>query len=111
MKGSFAMGINISHGANRYGQIYRSASAVAALGHQLAYVLKPSDWRTVQHLFGGKRKSDDTLISPKQARQIAAALRKAAGHPKMSADGALDAAEFATAAALAADLGEPWSWS
>jgi hypothetical protein len=105
------MGINISHGTNRYGQIYRSGSAVAALGHQLAYVLNPSDWRTVQHLFGGKRRSDDELVGPKEARKIAAVLRKAASHPKMSADGALDATEFATAATLAADSGEPWSWS
>lgn len=105
------MGINISHGTNRYGQIYRSGSAVAALGRQLAYVLKPSDWRTLQHLFDGKRMSDDDLIGPAEARRIAAALRKAAGHPKMSADGALDATEFANAATLAADSGEPWTWS
>lgn len=105
------MGINISHGTDRYGQIYRSATAVAALGRHLAYVLSPSDWRTVRHLFDGKRMSDDELIGPAEARKIAAVLRKAAAHPKMSADGALDAAEFATAASLAADSGEPWTWS
>jgi hypothetical protein len=105
------MGINISHGTNRYGQIYRSGSAVAALGHQLAYVLSPSDWRTIQYLFSGKRRSDDELVGPDEARRIAVVLRKAASHSKMSADGALDALEFATAADLAADSGEPWTWS
>lgn len=105
------MGINISHGTNQYGQIYRSGSALSALGHQLAYVLKPSDWCTVQYLFSGKRRSDDELVGPDEARKIALVLRKAAAHPKMSADDALDAAEFASAATLAADSGEPWTWS
>lgn len=105
------MGFNISHGTNQYGEIYRSATAVAALGHHLAYVLSPSDWREIKYLFDGKRMSDDELVGPDKARRIASILRKAAAHPKMSADAARDAHEFAGAAAHAAASGEPWMWT
>lgn len=105
------MGMHISHGTNQYGQIYRSYTGIAEFGRDLAYVLSARDWRTIRWLFDGHRKTDDELVSPAKAKQIAAVLRKAAGHPKISADGAKDAREFATAADLAARLGEPWAWS
>lgn len=105
------MGFNVSHGTNRYGQIYRSATAVASLGRHLAYVLSSAEWRQVSYLFDGKRMTDEELVGPAEARRIAAILRKAAAHPKMSPDGAADAREFATAAMYAADSGEPWMWS
>lgn len=111
MKGSFAMGMHISHGTNQYGQIYRPYTGIAELGRDLAYVPPSRDWRTVRYLFDGKRKSDDELVSPATARKIAAILRKAADDPKISPDGAKDAREFATAAEYAARLGEPWTWS
>jgi hypothetical protein len=105
------MGYSISHGTNPTGQLLRSYSGLAEFGRELAYVLSSRDWRTVRHLFDGKRLSDDELVPPATARKIADILSKAATHPKITPQGARDARDFSAAAAYAASLGEPWVWS
>ncbi|KOU30204.1 hypothetical protein ADK53_28720 [Streptomyces sp. WM6373] len=105
------MGYSISHGSNPNGQLHRSYSGLAEFGRELAYVLSARDWRTVRHLFDGKRLSDDELVPPATARKVADILSKAATHPKITPEGARDAREFSAAASRAARHGEPWMWS
>jgi hypothetical protein len=104
------MGINISHGSNRYGEERRSAATIANLGKHLAHVLPGRHWRTVSTLFDGSF-SDTAFVSPGRAGQIASVLRRAAADPKMPREWAAEAALFADAAGRAAAAGEPWMWS
>ena len=105
------MGMHVSHGPNQYGQLYRSYTGIAEFGRELAHVLSAQDWNLIRHLFDGKRRWDDELVSPAIARKMAAVFRKAADHPKITPAGLKDAREFAAAADYAARLGEPWTWS
>ena len=104
------MGINVSHGANAYGEERRPATTIANLGQQLCNVLPGRDWAKVAHLFDGHVRTPVT-VQPRQAREIANILRHAANHRLMPRGWARDAAAFANAAGRAADAREPWTWN
>ncbi|MER7794876.1 hypothetical protein [Streptomyces sp. NPDC097640] len=104
------MGINVSHGANQYGEERRSATTIANLGKQLAHVLPSGDWRTIAFLFDGKVRCP-LAVPPRKALKIAGVLQRAAVNPLMPRDWAEDAQAFATAARRAATARQPWEWS
>lgn len=103
------MGWNISHGTNTYGEIRRSYGTVANLTDHLLDVAAPGDGTLLRPVF---RRFDGSPfdISPTKAAAIAAALERCAAHPKMPAEWAQEATEFATAARTAATANEPWHW-
>lgn len=103
------MGINVSHGANAYGEERRSATTIGNLGQQLCNVLSGRDWAKVAHLFDGHVRTPVT-VQPTHAREIAAILHRAATHRLMPRDWASDAAAFANAAGRAASARQLWTW-
>ncbi|MFD8545642.1 hypothetical protein [Streptomyces sp. NPDC059649] len=99
------MGWTISHGVTKS----RSATTLNTLAQHLAHVLPASDWRTLEPVFGDRPRGP-FRVPHNDARQIAAALRRAAGHRKMPADWGALAREFADAAQKAADARQAWEW-
>lgn len=99
------MGWSISHGV----QNTRSATTIHNLAQHLAHVLSAADWRIVEPVFGG-RADGPFRVPHNDARQIAAALRRAVSHRKMPADWGALAREFADAAQKAADARQAWEW-
>ena len=99
------MGISISHGVR-----YTSATTITELGQHLAHVLKASEWREIDDLFG-KRYDDITHMPPAEAGRIGDLLHKAAAHRLMPADWRSLAIEIGDAAKRAARAGQTWEWS
>ncbi|MGW3196311.1 DUF7739 domain-containing protein [Streptomyces sp. NPDC001118] len=99
------MPISISHGAP-----YTSATTISQLGQHLAHVLKASEWREIDDLFG-KRYDDITHMPPDEAERVGDLLHKAATHRLMPADQRSLAIEIGDAAHRAARAGQTWKWS
>lgn len=104
------MGINVSHGSNRWGEERRSATSIANLGKHLAHVLPARDWRNVAFLFDGQVRCP-VAVPPSQSLKVAGVLQRAATDPLMPRDWAEDAQAFATAARRASQARQPWEWS
>jgi len=100
------MGWSISHGIRNT----RSATTIHNLAQHLAHVLPAADWRAIEPVFG-KRPDGPFRVPHGEARRIAAALRRAASHPKMPADWGQFARELADAAQNAANARQSWEWS
>lgn len=99
------MGISISHGVR-----YTSATTISQLGQQLAHVLKASEWREIDDLFGN-RHDDITHMPPEKAERVGDLLHKAAKHRLMGADLRSLAIEIGDAAHRAARAGQNWEWT
>lgn len=101
------MGWSIRNGSTTSAPSY---GAVEQLGQACADVLPARDYRTLRPLFR-RRHCEPFSVSPREARNMAAALTRASEDRRMPPAQAVLAEKLAASAQRAANNRQPWEWS
>jgi hypothetical protein len=101
------MGWTIRNGSDSSAPSYL---AVEQLGKACADVLPGRDYRTLKSLFR-RRDAEPFTVSPRDARNMATVLTRAASHKRMPTAQAVLANKLAQSAQAAVDSRQPWNWS
>lgn len=100
------MGWTVRNGSGTSAPSY---TAVEQLGTACANVLPGRDYRTLRPLF--RRDCNPFAVAPRDARKMAAALRRASEDRRMPPAQAVLAEKLAASAQTAANRRQPWNWS